>query len=162
MKPLVDNTFLLERYEGKGGWTYARIPHVFKGEKKPFNMVRVKGSIDGCEIKKNHLMPMGDGRLFLAVKSEIRKKIGKQAGDKVHIILYPDNDPLEIPAEFELCMMDEPRAQKFFNSISESEQRFYINWIYSAKRMETRVNRLAKAIDRLARGLKLYDKEDMS
>jgi hypothetical protein len=161
MKPLVDDTYLLEKYEGKGGWTYARIPPLFKGEKKPFNMVRVKGSIDGYAIKRMHLMPMGDGRLFLPVKAEIRKKIGKQAGNKVHIILYPDTDPLEIPAELELCLMDEPHAHNFFNKLSESEKKYYVNWIYSAKREETRITRLAKAIDRLARGLKMYDKEEM-
>ena len=138
-----------------------RIPPLFKGEKMPFNMVKVKGSIDGFAIKKMHLMPMGDGRLFLPVKAEIRKEIGKEAGHKVHIILYPDTDPLEIPAELELCLMDEPVAHQFFNKLSETEKKYYVNWVYTAKREETRINRLTKTIDRLARGLKMYDKEDL-
>jgi len=61
--------------------------------------VIVRGSIDGYEkIRKYRLMPSGGemesgkGHLFLAVKSEIRKKINKQAGDYVHIILYPDKE----------------------------------------------------------------------
>lgn len=40
---------------------------------------------------------MGNGKLFLPVKAEIRKKIKKAEGDKVHVILYPDNEPLEVP-----------------------------------------------------------------
>lgn len=104
-------------------------------------------------------MPMGDGRLFLPVKAEIRKKIKKQEGDYVHIILYPDNDPLEIPDELADCLLDEPKALKFFNAISEGEKKYYIQWIYSAKREETRTNRLAKTINRLSQGLKMYDKE---
>jgi len=102
-------------------------------------------------------MPMGNGKLFLPVKAEIRKKIKKEEGDKVHIILYPDNEPLEVPEEMLLCLQDEPSALKFFNSLSESEHKYYIQWIYSAKKEETKVERLAKTIDRLTRGLKMYD-----
>jgi len=57
-----------------------------------------------------------------------------------------------------LCLQDEPIALKFFQSLSESEQKLYVQWIYSAKKEETKVDRLAKAINRLMRGLKLYDK----
>ncbi len=40
---------------------------------------------------------MGDGKMFLPVKAEIRKKIKKEAGDWVHVLLYTDNEPLEVP-----------------------------------------------------------------
>jgi hypothetical protein len=159
MKPLVDKRFKLERFQGKGGWTYARIPEISKDKSKPFGWVKVSGSINGYEIRKCHLMPMGNGKLFLPVKAEIRKKIKKQEGDFVHVILYPDNEPLTIPKEMLLCLKDEPVALKFFNTLSESEQKFYIEWIYSAKKVETRIDRLAKTINRLMKGLKLYDRE---
>ncbi|MEO5562122.1 MAG: YdeI/OmpD-associated family protein [Chitinophagaceae bacterium] len=159
MKPLTDKKYLLEKFAGKGGWTYARIPEIVKDKKSPFGWVKVRGTIDGYEIKKYHLMPMGKGKLFLPVKADIRKKIKKQEGDWVHVILYRDNEPLEVPEEMLVCLQDEPKALKFFNSISESEQKFYIQWIYSAKRDETKIDRLAKAINRLSRKLKLYDKE---
>jgi uncharacterized protein YdeI (YjbR/CyaY-like superfamily) len=103
-------------------------------------------------------MPMGNGSLFLPVKAAIRKQIKKQAGDFVHVILYPDDEPLKVPGEMILCLKDEPIAWKFFQSLSESEQKFYIEWIYGAKKEETKISRLAKSINRLASGLKLYDK----
>ena len=160
MKPLIDKKYLLEKFPGKGGWTFARIPEVPQDKKAYFGWVKVKGTIDGYEINKYHLMPMGKGHLFLPVKAEIRKKIKKQEGDYVHVILYPDNEPLEVPQEMLLCLVEEPRALNFFKSLSESEQKFYIQWVYSAKREETKVNRLAQAINRLAKGLKLYQKEE--
>ena len=43
---------------------------------------------DGFEIKKYHLMPMGDGNLFLPVRAEIRKKIPGKEGELVHVILF--------------------------------------------------------------------------
>ena len=58
-----------------------------------------------------------------------------------------------------LCLEDEPQALQFFNGLSESEQKYYIQWVYSAKKEETKINRLAKTINRLLRGLKLYDVE---
>lgn len=160
MKPLIDNKYLLEKFQGKGGWTFDRIPEIPQDKHAYFGWVKVRGTIDGFEIRKYHLMPMGNGQLFLPVKAEIRKKIKKQEGDHVHVILYPDNEPLETPEEMLICLNEEPKALAFFKSLSESEQKFYIQWIYSAKKEETKINRLAKTINRLLEGKKLYDKED--
>lgn len=157
MKPLVNKKVVLEKFHGKGGWTYARIPEILQDKKAHFGWVKVRGTIDGYEIRKYHLMPMGNGKLFLPVKAEIRKKIKKEEGDKVHVILYPDNEPLDVPEEMLLCLQDEPAALKFFYSLSESERKYYIQWIYSAKKEETKVDRLAKTIDRLLRGQKMYE-----
>ncbi|HEY9044251.1 MAG TPA: YdeI/OmpD-associated family protein [Ohtaekwangia sp.] len=158
MKPLVDKKYKLERFQGKGGWTYARIPQIVQNKAKPFGAVKVKGTIDGYAIQKCHLMPMGNGKLFLPVKAEIRKAIKKKEGDYVHVILYPDTDPLEVPEELMLCLRDEPVALEFFNALSDSEQKFYIDYIFSAKKLDTRVSRMTKTINRLLQGLKLYDK----
>jgi len=158
-KPLVNKRYLLKKFPGKGGWTFAELPEVTKSKSNPFGWVKVKGTIDGFEIRKYHLMPSGNGNLFLPIKSEIRKAIKKEAGERVHIILYPDNEPLEVPEEMLMCLKDEPPALKFFNSLSESEKRYYINWIYSAKKEETKVNRLAKSINRLLKKEKFYEVE---
>lgn len=126
---------------------------------KAFGWVKVRGSIDGFEISKYHLMAMDKETLFLPVRAEIRKKIRKFAGDQVHVILYPDTDALEIPEELLLCLADEPLALQFFNSLSESEKKYYIQFIYSAKKEETKIRRMAKSIQRLLSGLKLYQVE---
>ncbi len=149
-KPLVDKEYLLEKFPGKGGWTYTIIPEILPDKNAPFSWVKVKGSIDGFEIGNYHLMPSGKGTLMLCVKSEIRKKIKKQAGDYVHIILYPDNDPLKIPEELRLCLQDDAEARQFFNSLNESEQHSYIKWIYAAKTDQTKVDRIAKMLVKLS------------
>jgi Uncharacterized protein conserved in bacteria len=157
---LINDVYLLEKFSGKGGWTYARIPEVRAKKNTPFGWKKVKGSIDGYEIRQFHLMPMGNGILMLPVKADIRKKIGKKAGDKVHVVLYADNDAIEVPAELQQCLDDEPAALRFFNKLSDSEKRYYIQWVYTAKREETRISRLAKTINRLVAGLKMYDKAE--
>jgi len=145
----------------KGGWTYTFIPEIPPDKHSPFGFMKVKGSIDGYELKNFHLLPSvkGDDRLFLTVKAEIRKIIKKQAGDYVHIILYPDNDPLEVPEELLLCLQEDAEALRLFNSLRESEQQNYVKWIYSAKTDKTKVDRIAKTLDRLAKKQKYYDKD---
>ncbi len=159
MKPLINKKFLLKKFHGKGGWTYVSLPELRKDKKTLARGIKVKGTIDDFEISKYHLMPMGDAKLFLPVRAEIRKKIKKEEGDHVHVILYHDTDLLTIPDELLLCLEDEPVALTFFNSLSESEKKYYIQWIYAAKKEETKINRLAKAIDRLSHRLKMYDRD---
>lgn len=80
-KALVNKNYLLEKFSGKGGWTFAVIPEVAQDKHAPFGWVKVKGFIDDVEIYNYRLQPMGNGKLFLPVKAAIRKAIKKEAGD---------------------------------------------------------------------------------
>lgn len=147
--PLVDKEYLLEKFPGKGGWTYASIPEVLQDRHAHFGWVRVRGSIDQYTFSGYHLMPMGNGQLFLPVKAAVRKMISKQAGDTVRIVLYADNLPTEIPNELLLCFEESPGALEKFRSYSDGEQKAMLDDIYSAKTDTTKVVRIAKLIDRL-------------
>ncbi len=160
-KPLVSAVYLLKKFPGKGGWTYAEIPEVLQNKHNPFGWVKVRGSIDDYELKHYKLMPMGEGRLFLPVKAAIRKKIHKEAGDAVLITLYSDEMPLEIPEEIVECFQTEsPRVYETFLAFTEGERKAYLDWIYSAKTDETRVKRIAGMMERLQKKLKFYDKDE--
>ncbi|WP_310555162.1 YdeI/OmpD-associated family protein [Flavobacterium sp.] len=155
--PLVDKEYLLEKFQGKGGWTFAKIPEIVQNKNTPFGWVRVRGTIDQFEIKNYNLQPMGNGNLFLPVKVEIRKKIRKKEGDYVHIVLFADNFPTDIPEELKLCLMDEPNTYETFLNYTNGEQKTIIEWIYSAKTDATKVERIAKSIDKIAKNI-LTDK----
>lgn len=158
-KPLIDKNYLLKKFPGKGGWTYAQIPEIPQDKHSPFGWVRVRGTIDNVEIKNYHLMPMGNGKLFLPVKAGIRKIIRKQAGDFVQVTLYADNSPTEIPEELKLCLMDEPNGLEILLTYTNGEQKAFIDWIYAAKTDETKVKRIARTLDKIAKGEKLTDKK---
>ena len=49
-------------------------------------LVKVRGTIDG-EPFESAFMAQGDGTHRLPVKADIRKAIGKEAGDTVHVRL---------------------------------------------------------------------------
>lgn len=96
-------------------------------------------------------MPIGNGMLGLSVRVEIRKKIKKEEGDYVHVILYLDGEPLEIPEELLACLQDEPEAWCFFDSLSEDERYNHAKWIYSAKTDLGKVDRIAKTRNKLVK-----------
>ena len=155
---LVNKEYLLQKYPGKGGWTYAEIPEISQNKNNPFGWVKVSGSIDGFALKQYKLMPMGNGRLFLPVKSEIRKKIHKEAGDIVRIILYPDDAPVEIPEEIIECFRHEPEdVFLYFSALPEGDRKAFIDWIYASKTDATKVSRIADMMKKLSIKKRFYD-----
>lgn len=152
---IVNRRVLLEKFPGKGGWTYAALPELTNNKSNRFGWIRVKGSIDKFSFKNYHLMPMGTGHLFLPVKASIRKIIKKEAGDWVNVVLYLDDSNIEIPKEIIECLKDEPKALKRFLQSSFSEQKYFIDWIYGAQKEETKIDRITTMINRLQMDKKL-------
>jgi hypothetical protein len=150
-KPLVDKDYLVQKFEGKGGWTYVEIPEI-PMPKTSFGMLKVKGKIENYKFSNVRLMPLGNGHLMLAVKSEIRKKIKKQAGDTVRITLYEDNLPTEIPEELAICLEYENGILEKFGKYSDGKKKAFVDWIYSAKTEQTKAERIAKTIIMIQNG----------
>lgn len=147
----IDHIYLLKKFPGKGGWTYAEIPEIKPQKNMPFGWVQVSGWIDDFKLEKVKLMPMGNGCLFLAVKASIRKVIKKQAGDEVRVKLWLDESNVDIPQEIVDCLTIESDVlYRKFLTLSNSNRKAYLDWIYEAKTEETKTKRILTMLEKLA------------
>src|SRR4051812_4624460 len=85
---VTDGVFTMIKYPGKGGWTYVSIPASGDTKKTYFAFQKINLVIDGQRFDNTSIWKTKDGNYFLPVKAEIRKKIGKEAGDSVRVQLY--------------------------------------------------------------------------
>lgn len=149
MELILEGKFLLERFAGKGGWTFVRVPVTRLPGGKAFGMVKLSGSIDDFEFVGKHLMPMKKGVLFLPVSKPIRVQIGKEEGDVVLLKLYREDIPSTTPQELIDCLEDDPGTLSLFNQLKESAQKQWVEFIYSAESDEVKASRIVKLLDEL-------------
>lgn len=117
--------------------------------------VKVKATFDGLEYRGS-VVRMG-GCYMLGMTQEIRKKIGKDFGDTVHVTIEKDEEEriIELPQDFSEALNSNHAAKATYDSLSYTGKRDYVRWITDAKKAETRAGRIMTAIQRLAEGKKL-------
>jgi hypothetical protein len=137
-----------------GGGAFVRIP--FDVEKEfGKKRVPVQVLIEG-EAYRGTLVRMGEPCHILIVVKEIRRKIVKEFGDEVEVVLEEDLQPrvVEIPADFQAALQQEPAAGDAFKKLSYTHQREHVRAILNAKSEETRAKRIQKAIELLKQSKK--------
>ena len=133
------------------GWIHIIVPADIAAKLHPEDKTsfRIKGMIDNYSFSGISLLPAGEGNYFMALNAGIRKKIIKQSGDEVTVQLEKDVSEYQLPEMLVTCLEDEPEAYKFFTSLPKGHQRYYGNWIDTAKTAETKVKRVAEIINAL-------------
>jgi len=149
-EPIFKGESVLKKFSGKGAWTFVMMPVVPGLPKKKNNTIRVRGFIDDYELKDFNMWAMKQGN-FIAVKAEIRKKINKEEGDTVSVILYLDEAQSVIPEDFLICLKEEPSLFKHFEKYPQKRKKEITEWIFGAKTEDEKITRIAQTIERLER-----------
>lgn len=151
MEKLIEGEFFLEKFSGKGGWTFVRLPISQLGAKTHFGMLKVSGSVDSFEFKEKTLMPMGDGFLFLPISKEIRTQIKKGEGEKVNLQLFRNGIPTQLTEELRDCLLDDPGKLELYLSLGSDEQTRWLETIYSATSEEQKAERIVRLLEYLGK-----------
>ena len=145
---------VIKHGEVTGAWHFIAIPFDVKKVWNRKGYVKVKGSLNGYEFHGLKLMPMVEGQHFMALREKIRKMADLRDGDTVEVHIAPDNSELEIPDELMEAVRSSEKALSFFNSLTESQKNYYVQFYSAAKQQATRESRLVKAVFALEKGAK--------
>lgn len=151
---MISFTATIQQFKQQGektGWSYIAIPAAMASQLKPGNKksFRIKGILDNVQVAGMALIPMGGGDFILALNASIRKKIRKEKGATLKVIIEVDDRVRKPPDDLMECLADEPAALKYFNSLAPSHRNYFGTWIRSAKTEPTRTKRIAQAITAL-------------
>ena len=149
MKKILEGNFYLERFTGKGGWTYVPLQKQQFTGVKSFGMLKVWGKIDEQSFEEKHLMPKGDGTLFLPVAKDIRKEIKKEAGDLVYLELFVPESPSSTPQDLIDCLKDDPGKLESWERLSQAEQKEWVDYIYETQSLNLQTKRILKLLQQL-------------
>jgi Bacteriocin-protection, YdeI or OmpD-Associated len=88
----------------------------------------------------------------MRLKTEADKK--KEEAPKERVIFQyvdPKTKSVRLPADLEALLQKSKKAQAFFDELSFTNKKEYIEWIVSAKREETRKERVEGTVERLTK-----------
>jgi Domain of unknown function (DUF1905)/Bacteriocin-protection, YdeI or OmpD-Associated len=154
---IVNRTYKIERFDGKGGWHYVLLDEDLTAYKTNFGWIKIKGKVDDVAINALKLAPYGKGKSMFVLNAELRKKTKKGQGDTIHLELYIDESVAEVPNDIVEVLSYFPAALAFFNTLTESNKKFYTDFILDVKTDETKVKRINVMIDKLLDKKKFYD-----
>jgi hypothetical protein len=139
---------------GDGGGAYVLFPYDTVKEFATKGKVPVKATFNGVSYSGS-LIKYDNPLHMLGVSKAIRNQIGKQPGDTIEVVVWKDDEvrTVEVPAQLE-TLMARAGLLPFFNGLSYTHRKEYCRWINEAKKEETRLKRLGKAIEMLKKGVK--------
>jgi Bacteriocin-protection, YdeI or OmpD-Associated/Domain of unknown function (DUF1905) len=135
--------------------TYVEPPEPMRGLEVPPEVVeslgqgkrpRVKIAINGHSWKSR--VAIMRGRYLLGLSNANRQAAGVETGDEVEVELEFDPEPRVVvePADFARALSADPVARAAYDRLPDGRKREHVRAIESAKKPETRIRRIERAL----------------
>jgi hypothetical protein len=123
------------------------IEHLGAGKRPPVVVV-----VNGYEYRST-VAVMG-GQHLIGLSSAVRAATGLVGGDPIRVTLTVADSPrpVDMPADFAAALDADEAARRFFDTLSNSLQRYHVDNINAAKSPDTRQRRIDKAIGLFLQG----------
>lgn len=138
---------------GGDGWLFVTIPQDVSDQMPARSMVAIEGVMNDYPFA-GMLQPDNAGGHWLRVEAEWCEAVSVQAGEDVSFRIAPakvEPEP-EVPMDLHEALANAPAAAETWYSTTAVARRDWITWLGQGKKAETRMIRLAKMLDMLAKG----------
>jgi hypothetical protein len=116
--------------------------------------VPVVAHVDGVEYHSR--IAVYGGQVYLGLRQELLRRIGRQAGDTVEVRLAEGSTPeptpeVSEPPELAAALTGNEVARAAYAALPPEHRREFWAWIAAADQPETRADRVARTVRRLTR-----------
>ena len=150
--PIQFKAKLWSAMEGKG-WTFITMPKTASEKLPKRGRIAIQGTINGFAFKTS-AFPDGEGSHQFMVNGTMRAGAKAAVGDTASFVIEPASDivEFEIPDDLRAALKKSDKASAQWEKITPKAKAEWATWITSSKKEETRTARVAKTIERLAKG----------
>ena len=123
----------------------AKVVEGLGSTKRPLVRVTINGY-----TYRSAIAPMG-AVFMLGISEDVRNRTGVQGGDTIDVDVELDTQPrdVEVPPELAKALAKDPKAKRYFESLSYSGKVRLTAPITNGKTAETRARNLGKAMEAL-------------
>lgn len=111
--------------------------------------VAVRATVNGT-VYRGSIVRMG-GKYMLGIPKAFRDKAGISAGEKIKVTIEADDEPrtVEMPKDLSAAIK-KAGVSKTWEKLSYTHRKEHVRAVEEAKRPETRMKRIEKAVEMLA------------
>lgn len=139
----------IQRLEGKMAWPVLYVPFDLEETYGTKGRLNVIITLDGHGFQGT-LLPSKHGH-YIVYNQFMKAACKKEMGDSIHIVMEPDLEPrmIEIPDDLQGILATDHVVFEEYEKLPDYMKREEVNKIQSAKKPETRQNRIQKLIEKL-------------
>ncbi len=141
----------LERSNNRLWGSHVRVPARIATVLTSGRSRRIRCLLNGCEAFQCALLPFGSGQFVISVNKPLRKELGLEVGDDVHVSVERDDSTygLPMPEELSELLAQDKEGERLFQALTIGKQRTLLYIVGSVKNPDKRIHRALAIVKHL-------------